>query len=274
MFRITGTALGWFTSYLTRRTQRVVIGGEQSDVVTLRYGVPQGSVLGPLLYCMYTTPLSREVQQQDIEHLVYADDSQLYNMFRAVPEEIERSVSSMSNCLDLVRRWMSENMLKLNDEKTEVITFSSRFKPCEGVTIRMGDVSIPSTPSVRDLGVLLDQHMTREDHVRQVCKSAMFHLCSIANIRRFLTTDAAKSLMHSLVTSRLDYCNSVLVGLPKALLQKMQRVQNTAARVVTRTHKYDHITPVLKVLHWLPINRRVEYKILLYTYKIQEINII
>ena len=202
-----------------------------------------------------------------MDHMVYADDTQLYNLFRAIPSEVRKSVSNMSDCLDIVRKWMSENKLKLNDEKTEVITFSSKYKPCESVTLEIGDVSVPSAQVVRDLGVLFDQHLTMEKQVNQVCKSAHFHLRSIANIRRYLTSDAAKSLVQSLVTSRLDYCNSLLVGLPAVLLQKLQRVQNTAARVITRTHKYEHITPVLKELHWLPIERRIQYKILLYTYK-------
>ena len=266
-FGIRGTALAWFESYLIQRSQRVVIGSVQSVPECLKYGVPQGSALGPVLYSLYTMPLGQQVQSQGIQHHFYADDSQLYNMFRSVPTEVQRSVSDMGDCLQTVRMWFTDNKLKLNEEKTEVITFSSKYRPSEKITLQIGDSSITSAQCVKDLGVLLDEFLTMEDQVKQICKSAYFQLRNIANIRRYLTPTAAKSLVHSMVTSRLDYCNSLLVGLPSTLLNKLQRVQNAAARVITRTSKFEHITPVLRELHWLPIERRIQYKILLYTHK-------
>lgn len=188
-------------------------------------------------------------------------------MFRAIPAEVKRSVSSMEGCLETVKLWMAANKLKLNEEKTEIITFSSKYQPCDKVALQIGDSQVQSVPVVKDLGVLLDEHLTMEHQVKNICKAAYFQLRRIANIRRYLTTAAAQSLVNALVTSRLDYCNSLLVGLPGVLLKKLQRVQNTAARVIMRTAKYDHITPVLKELHWLPVERRIQYKILLYTHK-------
>lgn len=101
----------------------------------------------------------------------------------------------------------------------------------------------------------------------QVCRSASYHLRNIGSVRRFLSTDATKSIVHGLVTSRLDYCNALLVGLPKCLTDRLQRVQNSAARVISRTSKRQHISPVLISLHWLPVSARIEYKVLLYVYK-------
>ncbi len=266
-FGISGTALSWFRSYLTDRSQRVIIGDEKSTPATLDFGVPQGSVLGPVLYSMYTTPLSAQINRHQLEHLLYADDSQLYNVFRSLPTAVSHCVHKVEDCVESVRDWMWENKLKLNDEKTEVITFSSRFKPVEPVTIKIGEAVIPSSTVVRDLGVLLDDTLTMEKQVAHVCRSAYYQIRKIAAIRRYLTLAAVKSLMHSLVTSRLDYANSLLVGIPARLMQKLQRVQNTAARVIMRTGKRDHITPVLKELHWLPVQRRVEFKVLVYTHK-------
>jgi len=267
-FGIRDTALAWFHSYLSQRTQRVVISDEESDPAPLQFGVPQGSVLGPQLYSMYTAPLSKEVQSHGVNHHFYADDSQLYNMFKsAVSAEVSRSTGQMERCLETIRVWMCENKLKLNEDKTEVITFTSKFKPADRVSLRIGDVCVQSEPCVKDLGVLLDENLTMEAQISQMCRSAYFHLRNIAHIRRFLTSAAAMSLVHSLVTSRLDYCNSLLAGSPSTSVQKLQRVQNAVARVITRTAKYDHITPVLKELHWLPVERRIQYKVLLYTHK-------
>ena len=163
---------------------------------------------------------------------------------------------------------MAKNKLQLNDKKTEVITFSSKYRPtADKISLQMGDACISSVSCVKDLGVLLDKFLTMEDQVKHICRVAYYQLRNIANIRRYLTPAATKSLVHSLVTSRLDYCNSLLVGLPGALQHKLQMVQNTAARVITRTAKYDHISPVLRELHWLPVARRIQYKILLYVHK-------
>ena len=97
--------------------------------------------------------------------------------------------------------------------------------------------------------------------------SAYVHLRNIGHIRKFLTVDATKALVNALVTFRLDYCNALLIGVPNTVLSKLQRVQNTAARIVTRTPRWNHITPVLKDLHWLPVYYRIKFKILTHTFK-------
>ena len=120
---------------------------------------------------------------------------------------------------------------------------------------------------VRNLGAMLDSRMDMEQHVNSVSRSCYGQLRQIGHIRQYLTSDATKSLVNSLVTSRLDYCNVLLNGMPNTVMKKMQNVQNTAARIVTRTSRYSHITPVLKELHWLPVQYRVQYKTLTTTYK-------
>jgi hypothetical protein len=135
------------------------------------------------------------------------------------------------------------------------------------LSVLVGDSVITSSASVRNLGVTFGSTLSMEAHVNKVCRSAYAQLRNIGQIRRYLTSDAAKSLTNGLVTSRLDYCNSLLYGLPQSTLKKMQRVQNTAARIITRTPRRDHITPGLKELHWLPIQSRINFKILTTTYK-------
>ena len=106
-----------------------------------------------------------------------------------------------------------------------------------------------------------------EEHVNVLCKTAFFHLRNIARIRPYLNRNTTEKVIHAFVSSRLDYCNSLLYGMPSVLISKLQRVQNVAARIVTGTRKYSHITPVLHELHWLPVQYRVEYKVGLITYK-------
>ena len=98
------------------------------------------------------------------------------------------------------------------------------------------------------------------------CKTSLFHLKNISNIRSSLPDKAAVQLTHAFVSSRLDCCNSLLQGLPSCSIRRLQSIQNIAARILTRTRKYEHITPILNNLHWLPLASRIDYKILLLTY--------
>ena len=161
---------------------------------------------------------------------------------------------------------MHGNMLKQNADKTEVIVFTSErnSRLVSEISVTVGDSNIKSSSCVKNLGAWLDSRMDMERHVNSVCKSCFGQIRQISHIRQFLTTDATKSLVNSLVTSRLDYCNALLYGVPKTILNKLQNVH---ARVVTRTSRFSHITHILKELHWLPIQYRVQYKILTHTYK-------
>ena len=115
--------------------------------------------------------------------------------------------------------------------------------------------------------MLFDQCMNLEKHVSRVCQSSYIHLRRIAKIRRLLSMKAAEQLIHAFITSRLDFSNSLLAGLPQSTLQRLQSVQNAAARLLTGNKMHDHITPVLYSLHWLPIKQRIKFKVIILTFK-------
>ena len=115
--------------------------------------------------------------------------------------------------------------------------------------------------------MVFDSKMTMEDHVSSIVRSANYHIRSIGKIRKYLTQDTTEKIIHAFVTSKLDYANAVLIGVTKHQLNRLQRVLNTAARVVMRVRKYDHITPALKDLHWLPVQQRIQFKVLLLVFK-------
>ena len=163
---------------------------------------------------------------------------------------------------------MVSNKLKLNREKTELLVLSARHRPRLLIeSVQVANEQILPSVSARNIGVIFDQDMFLEQHVADICKVCFYHLRNIARIRDYLSLPDTETLVHAFITTKLDSCNSLLVGLPKSLLDRLQSVQNSAARLITRSKKYEHITPVMKQLHWLPVSFRITYKILLITYK-------
>ena len=158
----------------------------------------------------------------------------------------------------------------LNPSKTELLligTSQQRKKLSEVTSISLGNTTIPVSTTARNLGFIFDSDMSLTSQVNLVCKSSHFHICDIRRIQNLIPPSVAITLANSLVSSRLDYCNSLYFGMRKQNIQKLQRVQNSLVLAITQTSKYQHITPVLKELHWLPIKQRIEYKISLLTFK-------
>ena len=156
----------------------------------------------------------------------------------------------------------------LNQDKTDLVVISSRFHPTPDIGhITVGSECIAPCDSVRNLGVQFDSIFSFEEHIKNICKSSFHHLRNIAKIRMYLSQDTCEILVHAFISSKLDHCNSLLHGLPKYLLARLQAVHIAAARVVTLTPKHGHITPILINLHWLPVEFRITFKVLLLVYK-------
>ena len=267
---VKGTALQWFRSYLNNHIQSVIVNNVVSSPSPLKFGVPQGSVLGPLLFCTYMIPLGDIIRKHGMMFHIYADDTQIYCFFNAkIPSTADLALDKMRACIKQIRAWMIQSRLKLNDDKTEFIVLSSPHyqKTFNNLVIQIGEADVKSTSKVRNLGVLFDSSLNMKDQVSAVCKSSIFQLRMIGAVRRYLTDDACAQLIHAFVTSRIDYCNSLLASLPQSQYAKLQKLQNIAARILSRTRKFDHITPVLIQLHWLPIPLRIHFKIILLTFK-------
>ena len=245
-------ALKWFESYLVGRTQRVRVHDAYSKQFELSCGVPQGSVLGPLLFTVYLLPLGDLVRKHGLSFHLYADDSQLYLVFKPLQHQIDITIDKTSACANEIDNWMVDNQLKFNGDKTDMIiigTRQMRNKLPADISVNICGNSITPKNSVRNLGVIFDTNFNFKEHISRVCKSAFFHLHNISLTRKYLTLDATSTAVHAFVTSRLDYANALLYGLPKCDISRLQRIQNAAARLVTGTKKRDHITPVLQQLH-------------------------
>ena len=266
-FGIVGTALNWFTSYLTDRKQSVVVGDSKSKPTPLRFGVPQGSVLGPVLFSLYIQPLSSLLNDHSFDFQKFADDTQLFKADS--PANFSLLVKNVEGVVASAKDWMLANKLRLNDGKTEVMCVASSRTLAETqiTPLKIGNSDIPFQPSVRDLGVTLDATLRMHDQISTICRSAFFHLRRIKSISAFLPQSAVIKLVVSLILSRVDYCNSLLAGLPLTEINRLQHVLNCAARAIFKKSKREHITPLLIKLHWLPVQARITYKIATLAYK-------
>ncbi|XP_072039557.1 uncharacterized protein [Amphiura filiformis] len=198
---------------------------------------------------------------------MYADDTQVYLTFRS--DESSTSIARIERCISDIKSWMITNKLMLNDNKTEILHLTSRFiHDIDSVTVCVGDANVPASSTARNLGVIIDDHMTLSQHVSSICRSASFALYNIGKLRKYLDQASVETLVHSFVTSRLDSCNSLLYGLPQFELDRLQRIQNAAARLVTCVRGRVHMSPILRQLHWLPVRKRIMFKTLLLTFKI------
>ena len=272
-FGVSGTVLDWFASYLSDRSQRVSIDGAMSDKFDLDCGVPQGSCLGPLLFVIYSSKFFQIIQTHLPDAHCYADDSQLYLSFKPGNVSNEKSaLHAIELCIADIKTWMLSDKLKLNSEKTEFLIIGTRQQLSKinapDLSIAIGDCRVePSTEPVKNLGSWFDSQLTMVPHINKSCGSAFYHLHNIRRIRKYLSRPAAEALVHAFVTSKIDYCNSLLYGLPSTHIQKLQRVQNAAARLVTGATRLCRITPLFISLHWLPVKFRINYKIVLLTFK-------
>ncbi len=181
---------------------------------------------------------------------------------------ISEAKVTLETCVGEVKAWLTSHLLKFNEDKTVIMALSSRHRPQPDIPwLTVGSETIQFNDTGKNIGVVFDSDMTLQPQVDSVVKKTWASLWSIGKIRRYLTEESAKTFIHAYVTSRLDYCNSLLTGLPTTLIHRLQLVQNAAARIITRTRKYDHITPVLRELHWLPVVYRIQFKVLLLVYK-------
>ncbi|KAM9568853.1 ADP-dependent glucokinase isoform 4-T19 [Salvelinus alpinus] len=175
-------------------------------------------------------------------------------------------VNRISACLADISVWMTDHHLKLNLGKTELLFLPGKDCPFHDLAITVDNSIVSSSQSAKNLGVILDNTLSFSTNIKAVTRSCRFMLYNIRRVRPCLTQEAAQVLIQALVISRLDYCNSLLAGLPACAIKPLQLIQNAAARLVFNFPKFSHVTPLLRSLHWLPVEARIRYKTMVLAY--------
>ena len=276
-FGFGGTVLQWIESYLQSRCFRVNVRGELSKIIHLICGVPQGSLLGPILFLLYVEELQDLVEPYGLKIKLYADDSQLY--LSLVPTDEEGWIAAkekIEDCLRRIKQWMVDHWLKCNESKTEFLLLGKgssleKLSFCPSLDFGGSELlPMKCSGSVgKTLGFLLDENLTLERQVNSVKRQCGLILKNLWQVNRCLDFRTKVLLVKQLVISRLDYCNILYNGLPKKLIVRLQKTLNSCVRFIynLQGHQEDY-TPYLKETHILPIEKRIEFKACLTAYKI------
>ena len=228
--------------------------------------VPQGSIQGAFLFIAYASTLDQVINTSQLELNGFADDHSVRSSFK--PSKLDhtkehQTIAIIEKSMQDIKVWMDQVRLKMNNSKTEFIYFGwpSQLEKCITRKIDVNGEEITRADHTRYLGAYLNQKLDFKLHIQAKSRAAILNILRIKAARKYLTRSTCNKLMVSLVLSHLDYTNSLLGGLPKASIAKLQRIQNIAARIVLNKGKYDSATSCLEQLHWLPIRYRIEYKI-------------
>ena len=278
-FGFEGSALDWVASYLQGRMQYVKLDRHSSSHIEVNTGVPQGSVLGPILFTTYISPIDNIAKQYDTFFHRYADDTHLH--ISLSPSNPISNTDNFINCINSIHSWFTLNFLQLNPDKCEnllICTKQQYHKFNHISSINVAGSILPIKNSLKLLGVTFDRHLTFDIHVSNIIKSCNYHIRAISHIRHFLTTDITSTLARCLILSKIDYCNSLLYLASCSSRSRLQSIQNKTARLVFGLNtspksvynwaNCPHSSTLLKDLHWLPLNSRITYKIALLTFKI------
>ena len=231
----------------------------ESTPSVLKCGVPQGSILGPLLFTLYIHPLITIICQSGPSYHFFADDFHLHKS--CVSSDFPVLACCLKDCIEDVAEWMGDSKLKINDDKTELMAIGTSSKLIQVIPnlapMSISGCDIPFSQSVKNLGFYLDETLSIDAHIKYLCGILFCQLRRIGKFRFFLSTDAANKLAVSLIFSRLDYCDSLLPGIPDNKPNKLQRIQSHAARLVPRKSRHASATTLLKTLQWLPVQARI-----------------
>ena len=249
-----GTAVNWFKSYLTNRTQRCFVNGSLSRICSLKCGVPQGTNLGPFLFLIYINDCLTLCQPR-----MYADDT-----------HITYAGIDVNHDLDNLNKWLISNKLTLSSAKTEFMLNGSRQKlstlsnPLE---LSIDNVPIEHVSSVKSLGIFIDKNLRWQTHIDKLSKKVASGIGAIKRIRSFVPPSTLHYIYNALIQSHFDYCNLVWGNCGKTLFDRLQKLQNCAARVLTNSSYDADANPLIRQLDWRDLSTQLQIQKALMVYK-------
>ena len=272
-FGIEGDALTWLTTYLKDRTFSVCIQGCHGKKTVLLFGVPQGSLLGPLLFILYSKEIENIALKYGLSVKLYADDSQIYIELERT-SDLQAEKEKVESCLKEIQVWMSTNFMKLNSSKTKLIIFNPPRSPYNvplvntNFCIKFNEKELEESSSVKVLGSTLSPDFRLNSFINTKLKSCKNEIRNLKHVRGSLDIDTRFMLINNLILTKLDYCNSLLAGCTQIEIKRLQTVMNDAVRFVYSLNRRTHISQYLFKLHLLPVKFRILFKLCTLAYSI------
>ena len=255
-FGVHGTELRWFESYLSGRKQAVSLNGKLSKPGQVSIGIPQGGVLGPILFLLFINDITQSVNAGTCN--IFADDVAIYTSGKTVKD----AESQLQICINEIDRWYKNNRLKINTDKTNVMIVSSRAKGInKELSVSLNDTKLKQVNSARYLGVNIDCHLTWDDHVKQLCKTVAYKIFSLRRLSSTLNTSLLNILYKSTIQPCFDYACSVWGNCSVKNREFINRLQRRAARIVSKQYGSQEIsvTKLIKDLKWQTFETRRDY---------------
>ena len=264
-----GVVLDWFRSFLENRTQRVKIENEYSDSRPVPCGAPQGSVLGPKLFNINVRSQPLVFKQSMFSTSSFADDSNGRRQF-ALTFQFNVLKNDIVKCMNRIVEWSNAHFMKINPDKTEILLLCPASMNNDIIIkgIIFEGQCIRFSTEVKNVGVWLDRNLNMNKHINHIVSHCFKLLKDIGGIRKCLQQDHLERLVHAVSSSRIDYCNVLFMNISKENLYKLQKTQNAAARLILGKRKRDSASAALKELHWLKVEARVMFKVLLLVFKV------
>ena len=269
-FYIEGYALQWFEDFLTNRKFCTKVDDTLSDWYYMNCGVPQGSVLGPAVFSLYTQKISKIIDLYGYNTHMYADDIQIYSHCDC--DEIGSKIQTLNECFDQIVLWCNQNFLKLNHSKSKLIIISRKLNK-KSYALLQNTTKFKLETAVKNLGFSIDFNLNFSKQINQVCQRGYYLLRNLWRIASKLTDEQLKiQIIKSCLLCHIDYCNSLYICLPKKQIKKLQRLMNAAIRFIYNVRFTDHnsiisITQLMKRCHFLPVSVRIEFKVCTLVYK-------
>ncbi|CAB4041326.1 Hypothetical predicted protein [Paramuricea clavata] len=260
------STVNWFRSYLTDRFQSTRINSTLSDPLPITYGVPQGAILSPLLFCIYLNDLPCASYNGDLES--YVDDTKTLLSFPLT--EADTGIKNLEEDLHKIASWCCENNLLVNPDKTKFMIIGTRQLMNEldvNISISFMGKILEPVDFAKDLGLLMDSHLSYDKHISNLVSSFLYKLCQINRVKNNFDKGTLTMIITSLVISKLLSCSTVWSNTTCTNIKKLQSIQNFACKIITGSKKYDHVSPLLQNLEWLTVDKLLYFRDAVMTFK-------
>ena len=253
-YGFTDSTVNWFRSYLTDRMQQVKVGSVISNELSVKMGVPQGSVLGPLLFLLYVNDFPSAFK--DSTCIMYADDTTLI----CCKETVCEAAFQLQKSLDIAHKWLNDNRLIINTTKSSVMLVGSKTVEHDNISLNLDRILLPQVTEQKILGVLIDSKLNWKPHIETLERSLSSKLGLLHRVSYFLPVSKLQLICNAIIQSRFDYGITLWGSCCKTYLCTLQRMQNRCARIVSKNFDFNvSVSLLIKNLGWMNIHNRFLY---------------